>query len=39
VELKLSPLGVIEGKVVDQNDEPLRGVNILVLSAKNTNRR
>lgn len=34
VELKLSPLGVIEGKVVDQNDEPLRGVNILALQVQ-----
>ena len=34
VELKLSPLGIIEGKVVDQNDEPLRGVNILALQVQ-----
>jgi hypothetical protein len=31
VQIQLSPLGVIEGKVVDQNDEPLRGVNIIAL--------
>ena len=31
VQLKLSPLGSIEGKVVDQDDEPLRGVNIVAL--------
>lgn len=31
LELKLAPLGVIEGKVLDQNDEPLRGVNIVAL--------
>jgi len=30
-QVKLSPLGVIEGKVVDQDDEPLRGVQILAL--------
>ncbi len=29
--LRLSPLGVIEGKVVDQDDEPLRGVQILAM--------
>ena len=34
VELKLSPLGVIEGKVLDQNDEPMRGVNILALQVQ-----
>lgn len=34
IELKLSPLGVIEGKVVDQNDEPMRGVNILALQVQ-----
>ncbi|HVO99627.1 MAG TPA: carboxypeptidase-like regulatory domain-containing protein [Bryobacteraceae bacterium] len=33
IQVKLSPLGVIEGKVVDQNDEPLRGVNIIALQA------
>ncbi len=31
VQMKLSPLGVIEGKIVDQNDEPLRGVNVIAL--------
>jgi hypothetical protein len=34
VQLRLSPLGVIEGKVVDQNDEPLRGVNIVALQVQ-----
>jgi hypothetical protein len=34
VEVKLSPLGVIEGKVIDQNDEPLRGVNVLALQVQ-----
>lgn len=32
VTLRLSPLGVIEGKVVDQNNLPVRGANIVLLS-------
>jgi hypothetical protein len=32
VSLRLSPLGVIEGKVVDQNGQPLRGIAIAALS-------
>lgn len=31
LQLKLFPNGVIEGTAVDQNDEPLRGVNIIAL--------
>ena len=31
VHLQLSPLGVIEGKVVDQDGQPVRGVNIVFL--------
>lgn len=34
LQLPLSPLGVIEGKVVDQNGEPLRGVNIVALQPR-----
>jgi hypothetical protein len=30
--LKLAPLGVIEGKVVDQNGEPVQGVNVVAIS-------
>lgn len=32
VRLSLSPLGVIEGKVVDQDGEPVRGVNIVAVT-------
>ncbi len=34
VQLRLAPLGIIEGKVLDQNDEPLRGVNIIALQVQ-----
>ncbi len=34
MQLKLSPLGAIEGKVVDQDEEPLRGVQILALQVQ-----
>ena len=34
VRLKLAPLGVITGKVVDQNGEPLRGANVVALSTR-----
>ena len=32
LQLRLSPLGVIEGKVVDQDGEPVRGVNIIAVT-------
>ncbi len=32
VRLRLSPLGVIEGKVVDQDGEPVGGVNIVAVT-------
>jgi Carboxypeptidase regulatory-like domain len=32
VQVKLSPLGVITGKVADQEGQPLRGVNVMALS-------
>ena len=32
VHLRLSPLGAIEGKVVDQDGEPVRGVNIVAVT-------
>jgi hypothetical protein len=32
VRLRLSPLGVIEGKVVDQDGQPVRGVNIVAVT-------
>lgn len=32
LQLKLSPLGVISGKVVDQGGQPLRGVNVIALT-------
>ncbi len=34
MQLKLSPLGALEIKVVYQNDEPLRGVNIIALQVQ-----
>jgi len=34
VRLRLSPLGVIEGQVVDQFGEPVRGANIMAISIK-----
>jgi hypothetical protein len=34
VRLKLSPLGAIEGEVVDQDGEPVRGVNVIALQAR-----
>jgi uncharacterized protein (DUF2141 family) len=34
LRLKLSPLGVITGKVVDQEGQPLRGVNVIALSQR-----
>jgi hypothetical protein len=33
-QVKLSPLGVIEGNVLDQDDEPLLGVQILALQVR-----
>lgn len=33
-QVRLSPLGVIEGKVLDQDDEPLLGVQILALQVQ-----
>ncbi len=32
LRLRLSPLGVIEGKVIDQDGEPLRGINIVAVT-------
>jgi hypothetical protein len=32
VQLKLAPLGVITGKVTDQNGQPLRAVNVIALT-------
>lgn len=32
--LRLSPLGVIEGQVLDQYGEPVRGVNVIAISIK-----
>jgi Carboxypeptidase regulatory-like domain len=34
VQLKLAPLGVIEGRVVDHDGEPLRGVNVIALQVR-----
>jgi uncharacterized protein (DUF2141 family) len=34
IRINLSPLGVISGKVVDENGEPMRGVGINALSVK-----
>jgi hypothetical protein len=34
VRLSLTPLGVITGKVVDQDGQPLRGVNIIALTQR-----
>jgi protocatechuate 3,4-dioxygenase beta subunit len=33
IALKLTPLSVIAGEVVDQNGEPLRGVNVIAMSS------
>jgi protocatechuate 3,4-dioxygenase beta subunit len=34
IQIQLSPLGVIEGRVLDENDEPLLGVTILALQVQ-----
>jgi len=34
LKIKLAPLGVITGKVVDAENQPLRGVNVLALSVR-----
>ncbi|HYL77008.1 MAG TPA: carboxypeptidase-like regulatory domain-containing protein [Bryobacteraceae bacterium] len=34
VRLTLAPLGIITGKVVDQDEQPVRGVNITLLSQR-----
>jgi hypothetical protein len=34
VRLKLAPLGVIEGQILDQYGEPVRGVNVVAISVK-----